>query len=66
MSTRQKPPRQNAGRAPIRKHAVPSVGTEKTAPGFFLNPPLPGSKRKRAALEAAVYNANKNRTPTNG
>lgn len=62
MTTRQKPPRQNAGRAPIRKHGAPSVGTDQTAPGFF-NPPMPRSKRKRAALEAAVFNSNKNRTP---
>ncbi|QPF91476.1 hypothetical protein [Bradyrhizobium commune] len=62
MSHRQNPPRQDRrgiGRAPVRKYAPASVGTE--APGCF-NPTMPRSKRQRAALQAAVYNANK-RTP---
>lgn len=66
MSINHRNPRQDRrkiGRAPVRKHNAPSVGTE--APGFF-NPDMPKSKRKRAALEAAVYNSNRNRTPTNG
>lgn len=67
MSTNHRPPRQSVrpSRTPVKRHgATESVGT---APGFF-DPPMPRSKRNRAALEAAVFNANanKNRTPTNG
>lgn len=63
MSTNHRPPRQSVrpSGTPVKRHAATeSVGT---APGFF-NPPMPRSKRKRAALEAALYNAK--RTPTNG
>lgn len=60
MSTRQKPPRQNAGRAPIRKHAVPSVGTE---PGFF-DPEPP--RRGQGARQAALYAARKQQRQANG
>lgn len=69
MSHRQNPPRQDRrslGRAAVRKHDVPSVGTEAAAPGFF-NPDMPRGKRQRAALQAGMYNARaKQRSEANG
>lgn len=69
MSHKQIPPRQDrrsVGRAPVRKHDVPCVGTEKAAPGFF-NPDMPRGKRQRAALEATMANARaKQRSQNNG
>ncbi|AWO88236.1 hypothetical protein ABIE85_007108 [Bradyrhizobium diazoefficiens] len=59
MSHKQNPPRQDRrsiGRAVVRKHEAPSVGSETAAPGFF-NPDMARGKRQRAALEAAMYSA---------
>jgi hypothetical protein len=67
MSHKQIPPRQDRrgiGRAPVRKHDAPCVGTEK-APGFF-NPDMPRGKRQRAALQASMANARAKQRETNG
>lgn len=66
MSHKRNPPRQERrgnGRPPVRRHDAPSVGTE--APGFF-NPEMPKSKRQRGALQAAMYNARKQGSQTDG
>ena len=59
MSHKQNPPRQdrrNTGRAPVKRHVEPCVGTEKAAPGFF-NPTMQSGKRQRAGLQAGMANA---------